>query len=252
MPTGLPYAPGSSQTKVIISLYLVVQDASPLLLKDCAPAADSAWLRRSLTFVGIVAQRNRQPRRGGTFTPSMEDASFIIFDVPCIAPTELQFALFSLSTKVSSLRDCPHAPGSSPTKVIINLHLVVQNASPSVPVRFPHAADSAWIRRSLTFVATTEKMHRQPRRGGTFIPSIQDASFMIIQVAWCRPYRASVPVVVLSYKDFVPTGLPQAPGSFPTKGNHHSPLGVQMLLLCCLKIVPLRPIAPGSVGASPL
>src|SRR5690606_42106452 len=67
VPTGLPYAPGSSQTKVIISLYLVVQDASPLLLKDCAPAADSAWLRRSLTFVGIVAQRNRQPRRGGTF-----------------------------------------------------------------------------------------------------------------------------------------------------------------------------------------
>src|SRR5690606_7674275 len=41
-----------------------------LLLQNSAHAANSAWLRRSLTFVGIMNQRNRQPRRGGTFTGS--------------------------------------------------------------------------------------------------------------------------------------------------------------------------------------
>src|SRR5690606_33801034 len=48
------------------------------------------------------------------------------------------------------------------------------NASLSVPARFSHALDCAWLRRSLTFVATTENMHRQPRRGGSFTPSMEE------------------------------------------------------------------------------
>ena len=66
---------------------------------------------------------------------------------------------------------------------IISLHLVVQMLPRLLLTNSSHAADSAWLRRSLTFVATTEKMYRQPRRGGTFTPSIQDASFMIFHTA---------------------------------------------------------------------